>query len=67
MNNSQIQVSVLIPCYNEHRFIRKCLESIIANDYPKEKLEIIILDGLSNDGTRGCSFTKLSLSVPTLK
>jgi len=45
-------VSVIVLCRNEEKFIGKCLESIIANDYPKEKLEILVVDGMSEDGTR---------------
>jgi cellulose synthase/poly-beta-1,6-N-acetylglucosamine synthase-like glycosyltransferase len=30
-----------------------CLESIIANDYPKDKLEVLVADGMSEDETRG--------------
>jgi len=45
-------VSVIIPCRNEEKFIGKCLDSIIAQDYPKDKLEILVVDGMSEDGTR---------------
>ena len=45
-------VSVIIPCRNEELFIKNCLESIINNDYPKDKLEVLIVDGMSDDGTR---------------
>lgn len=45
-------VSVIIPCLNEEKFIAKCLDSIIANDYPKDHTEIIIVDGMSKDKTR---------------
>jgi glycosyltransferase involved in cell wall biosynthesis len=45
-------VSVIVPCRNEIKFIEKCLDSIIAQDYPKEKLEILVVDGFSEDGTR---------------
>lgn len=45
-------VSIVIPCYNESDFISQCLESVISNDYPKNKLEIMVVDGLSEDGTR---------------
>ena len=45
-------VSVIIPCRNEEKFIAKCLGSIIANDYPKDKLEVSVVDGMSEDGTR---------------
>ena len=45
-------VSIIIPCYNEEKYIERCLESIIKNDYPAEKLEILIFDGISTDQTR---------------
>ncbi len=45
-------VSVLVPCRNEEKHIARCLDSILANDYPKERLEILVLDGMSEDKTR---------------
>jgi cellulose synthase/poly-beta-1,6-N-acetylglucosamine synthase-like glycosyltransferase len=45
-------VSIIIPCRNEEIYIGKCLNSIIANDYPKNKLEVLAVDGMSEDGTR---------------
>jgi glycosyltransferase involved in cell wall biosynthesis len=45
-------VSIVIPCRDEKRLIRSSLESIIANDYPKERLEVLVVDGMSTDGTR---------------
>jgi glycosyltransferase involved in cell wall biosynthesis len=45
-------VSIIIPCRNEEKFIGKCLESIIMNDFPKEKLELLVIDGMSEDKTR---------------
>ena len=50
--NKSLQVSIVIPCRNEEKFIGACLDSIIANDYPKDKLEIIVVDGMSADETR---------------
>ncbi len=44
-------VSVIIPIRNEKNYIGKCLESIIKNNYPKEKLEVLVIDGLSEDGS----------------
>ncbi|MCK4518941.1 MAG: glycosyltransferase family 2 protein, partial [Candidatus Omnitrophica bacterium] len=35
----------------EEKYIEQCLDSIIANDYPKEHLEILIYDGGSTDNT----------------
>ena len=37
---------------NEERFIARCLESILLNDYPADRLEIIVVDGMSEDGCR---------------
>jgi succinoglycan biosynthesis protein ExoA len=44
-------VSVIIPCYNEERFIRKALEQL-ADQFEAERYEIIVIDGMSDDGTR---------------
>jgi cellulose synthase/poly-beta-1,6-N-acetylglucosamine synthase-like glycosyltransferase len=46
------KVSVIVPCLNEERFIRGCLDSIASNDYPEERLEILVVDGMSTDATR---------------
>jgi glycosyltransferase involved in cell wall biosynthesis len=45
-------VSVIIPCRNEVRHIRACLESIAQSQYPSELLDVIVIDGMSDDGTR---------------
>jgi glycosyltransferase involved in cell wall biosynthesis len=45
-------VSVIIPCRNEVRFIAECLDSLLDNGFPLERLEIIVVDGMSDDGTR---------------
>jgi glycosyltransferase involved in cell wall biosynthesis len=44
-------VSILIPCRNEREYIIPCLDSILAGDFPLDDLEIIVIDGLSDDGT----------------
>ena len=53
MINNLPFVSIIIPCRNEERFIGKCLDSIIAQDYTKDKIEILVVDGMSTDNTRG--------------
>ena len=45
-------LSVICPIYNEEKYIAKCIESILAQDYPKNDLEILFVDGMSNDKTR---------------
>lgn len=45
-------LSVIIPCRNEEKFISKCLDFVVASDYPKSKLEVLVVDGMSKDKTR---------------
>lgn len=47
-----IIVTTIIICRNEEKFIGKCLDSITAQDYPKENFEVLAVDGMSDDGTR---------------
>jgi len=49
---NKIAVSVVIPCRNEEKFISKCLDSIIRQDYLEENLEVLVVDGMSEDKTR---------------
>jgi glycosyltransferase involved in cell wall biosynthesis len=41
-----------MPVRNEEAFIRQSLGAVLAQDYPAERLEVIVADGLSTDGTR---------------
>ena len=45
-------VSIIIPCYNEEKYITQCVDSILAGDYPQERMEILVVDGRSTDRTR---------------
>lgn len=45
-------LSVICPIYNEEKYIAKCIDSILAQDYSKDELEIIFVDGMSKDRTR---------------
>jgi biofilm PGA synthesis N-glycosyltransferase PgaC len=44
--------TVIIPTYNEETVIAKKLEDILSQDYPKEKLQVIVVDSGSTDKTR---------------
>ncbi len=44
-------VSMIIPVYNEENNIRGCLRSISNSNYPREKIEIILVDDGSEDRT----------------
>jgi len=46
------KVSVIIPCHNEEQYIGPCLKSILQNDFNQNDLEILVVDGKSEDRTR---------------
>jgi glycosyltransferase involved in cell wall biosynthesis len=46
------KVSVIVPCYNEQSTIRLLLEALCAQTFPRGEMEVIIADGMSQDGTR---------------
>ncbi len=45
-------VSIVVPCRNEAEYIGPLLDSILANDYPHDRLEVLVVAGMSADGTR---------------
>jgi len=45
------KVSVIIPAYNEGAYIADCLKSVTSLDYPKDKVEILVIDDGSSDDT----------------
>lgn len=45
-------LSVICPIYNEAKYIDVCIQSILLQDFPKEDLEVLFVDGMSRDGTR---------------
>jgi succinoglycan biosynthesis protein ExoA len=46
------RVSIIIPCYNEQATIGQLLEAILCQTYPCSEMEVVVADGLSEDGTR---------------
>ncbi len=48
----QPKVSVVMPIRNEAGFIERCIRSVLDNDYPPDRLEVLVVDGISDDGTR---------------
>ena len=44
--------SLIVPCRNEKDSIELCVRSLLAQELPGGNFEIIVADGLSNDGTR---------------
>jgi glycosyltransferase involved in cell wall biosynthesis len=45
-------VSIIIPCRNERQYIGACLDALLGMTYPQDRLEILVVDGMSDDGTR---------------
>ncbi|MFT3825786.1 MAG: glycosyltransferase family A protein [Chitinophagaceae bacterium] len=50
-NETYPLISVIIPTYNYAFFIKEAINSILAQDYPKDKIEIIVVDDGSSDNT----------------
>jgi cellulose synthase/poly-beta-1,6-N-acetylglucosamine synthase-like glycosyltransferase len=44
-------VTIIVPCFNEEKTVAKTLNSLLALEYPKEKLSIMVVDDGSRDGT----------------
>lgn len=47
-----MKISTIITTKNEERNIENCLKSIVSQTYPKDNIEIIIVDNFSKDGTK---------------
>lgn len=45
-------VSVIMPVRNEAAFIERSVTAVASQDYPRDRMEILIADGMSDDGTR---------------
>jgi glycosyltransferase involved in cell wall biosynthesis len=64
MSAGKESVSVVIPCYNEERFIGEALAQL-AGQYDEDLFEIIVVDGLSQDQTRAV-IEEFKLTAPRL-
>ena len=45
------KVTIIVPILDEERYIHNCLESILSQDYPKDNIECLCVDGGSSDRT----------------
>jgi glycosyltransferase involved in cell wall biosynthesis len=59
-------VTIAMPAYNEERYIEACIASVQAQDYPADRIEILVCDGRSTDRTRDLLAT-LSAHDPRIR
>ncbi len=45
------EISIIVPCYNEVEFIENMVSSVANQTLPVDRFELLIIDGLSDDGT----------------
>jgi cellulose synthase/poly-beta-1,6-N-acetylglucosamine synthase-like glycosyltransferase len=46
------EVAIIVAVRNEQNYIRKCLDSLLNQDFPPDRFQIIVIDGLSEDNTK---------------
>lgn len=59
-------VTIAMPCLDEERFIEACVRSVLAQDYPKDRIEVLVADGMSMDATREI-LARLSAEDPRIR
>ncbi|HUL38169.1 MAG TPA: glycosyltransferase family 2 protein [Thermodesulfobacteriota bacterium] len=63
--NGETRVTVLIPCRNEAAYIESCVRNVYKFSSPEGGFEVIVIDGMSTDGTRDL-LTSLKNEFPDL-
>jgi len=61
------EITVLITAHNEAEYIQSCLRSILSQDYPMERVEILLVDDRSNDETAARARTLDSEALRVLR
>ena len=51
-------VTVVVPMRDEENFIGECLDSLIQQDYPLDRMEVLVVDGMSEDNSRSIVLEK---------
>jgi glycosyltransferase involved in cell wall biosynthesis len=69
IDHNKFTISLIIPCRNEEKYIARCLNSVIEQDYPMDNLEVLIVDGMSKDKTPQIveNYREKLLSIKILK
>jgi glycosyltransferase involved in cell wall biosynthesis len=65
-SNFSPDISIIIPCRNEEKYIGECLTSLLNQVNVKDKMEILVVDGMSNDNSRAI-IQKISSKNPKVK
>ncbi len=60
------KISIVIPCRNEEKYISLCIHSILDQNYPTDKIEVLVCDGMSDDKTR-VELQQISIHHPNIK
>jgi succinoglycan biosynthesis protein ExoA len=58
--------SIIVPMRNEERYVAETIESLVRQDYPPERVEILVVDGRSSDGSRDI-VARLARTHPALR
>lgn len=61
-----MDISIVVPTYNRKDKLKQCLESVFNQDYPQDKIEVIVVDDGSSDGTEAM-LKELSKVHPNLR
>lgn len=61
-----MKISVVIPTYNEERYIESCLRSLISANNDGHTVEFLVIDGLSDDNTRSI-VAELTREFPSIR
>jgi succinoglycan biosynthesis protein ExoA len=64
--NQADRVSVIVPCRNEIRHIRAFLESVFQQELGRIEMEVVVADGMSDDGTRQV-LEEFAARIPSLR
>lgn len=48
----EVFVSIVMPVYNEEKYIVNCIDSLLKQDYSQNLMEWIFVDGMSSDNTK---------------
>lgn len=66
MEDKKLYISVVIPAYNEEKYIANVLKTVSSQDYPKENYEVIVVDNNSDDKTSEIAKSLAATVIPCL-